>query len=66
MSMHEFDDQLLQIIYPETILKEGKKSFETVSKAIFGEASSWCFTNSLRLFFLLFEGQRCLFIQFFH
>lgn len=24
VSMHEFDDQLLQIIYPETILEEKK------------------------------------------
>lgn len=46
-----FDDQLLHMIYPKTVLKEQpKKSFETVSKAVFGEASFWHFTSSLCLF----------------
>lgn len=64
VSMHELDGQLFQMIYLKTVLKEQhKKSFATVSKAVFGEASFWHFTSNLHLFFFL---QRCLFIQFSH
>lgn len=65
MSVRKFDDQLLQVIYPETVLKE-QKNFLRLSKLVYGEASSWCFTSSLCLLFLPFGGQCCPFIQFSH
>lgn len=45
---------------------QNRRLFEPVSKLVFGEASWWCVTSSLRLFFLPFGGQRCLFGQFSH
>lgn len=65
MSVRKFDDQLLQVIYPETVLKE-QKIFLRLSKLVYGEASSWCFTSSLCLLSLPFGGQCCPFIQFSH
>lgn len=58
MSICESDDQLLQVIYPETILKEQKKSFEQTSIC---RSFLLVFTSSLCLFFLPVMGERCFF-----
>lgn len=42
MSVCEFDDQLLPVIHPETILKEQKKNPLKLSKPVSAEASRWC------------------------
>lgn len=42
MSVCEFDDQLLPVIHPETILKEQKKNPLKLSKPVSAEASHWC------------------------
>ena len=54
MSVCEFDDQLLQVICPETILEEQKKNSLKLSKPVSAEASCWCLLVAFACFSCLF------------